>query len=229
MKIWIDPGHGGVWPDGDPGVVTKDGKKIESYYNWMYANALQDYLEERGFEAELTRKQDDYKIPYSQRTRPQTKDDLLISLHFDTYLGGRKLIYYANQPGSQDLAEAVDEFFGSGLLKASSESRFNGLYIDDTKAPAILIEVDRIDRATLDESVVEAFCRDVEQGIRKYLGEEISAENNSGQIEGDDKITTPFRRVFIVSPDNNSEEVPVERMSMVGDKLYIAPSKKWFD
>lgn len=229
MTIYIDPGHGGVWPKGDPGVVSEDGQKIESYYAWKYANALQDYLEDRGFDTELTRKQDEYKIPYSQRTSSATEDDVLISLHFDTYLGGKKLIYFGQQEESYELAEAVDKFFASGDLRASTSSRFGRLYIDDAKCPSILVEVDRIDRVTLEESVVRAFCVDIAKGLELFLGEEISVEENSGQVDGDEGISTSFKRVFIVSPTNNITEIGVDRMSIVGDKLYIAPNAEWFE
>lgn len=227
MIIYIDPGHGGVWPDGDPGVVSEDGTKIESFYNWKYANKLQEVLIENGFMVELTRNQDEYKIPYSQRTSVAKKEDLLISLHFDTWMGGKKLIYYSSQGNSQDLAESIDEFFGSGDIRKTQSSRFGRLYIDDAKCPAILIEIDRIDRATLDDEVMMAFCKDILNGLKKYLGIGEDSEDNSGQIEGDDDISTPFKRVFIVDENNNSHEIPIERMSIVGDKLYIAPETGW--
>lgn len=229
MTIYIDPGHGGVWPKGDPGVVSEDGQKIESFYTWKYANALQNYLEERGFDTELTRKQDEYKIPYSQRTSSATEDDILISIHFDTYLGGKKLIYYGQQEESQELAESIDRFFASGDLRPSTSSRFGRLYIDDAVCPSVLVEVDRIDRASLEEAVVKSFCKDIAQGLDLFLGEEVDVEENSGQIDGDTGINTPFKRVFIVSPTNNSVEMPVDRMSIVGDKLYIAPDAEWFE
>lgn len=230
MKIFIDPGHGGVWPKGDPGVVTKDGQKIESYYTWMYGNALVDSLQKEGFKAFLTRNQNEYKIPYSQRTKNAQAEDLLISLHFDTYLGGKRLIYYGQQEGSLRLAENIDSFFKSGDLRASTSSRFGRLYIDDAKCPSVLVEVDRIDKATLDEEVMKAFCEDIIQGIKKFIGQEVEEIDNSGQIEEEDnpKINTSFKRVFFVTPENESEEIPVERMSVVGDKLYIAPEKSWF-
>lgn len=230
MIIYIDPGHGGVWPKGDPGVVSQDGEKIESYYNWIYANALQDYLQRRGVESELTRDDDVYKIPYSQRTHKQTSRDLMVSIHFDTYLGGKKLIYYSTNEESKRLAESVDRFFGSGDLRSSLSSRFNGLYIDDADCPAILIEVDRIDRASLEKSVINAFCEDVYLGIKDFIDEDIAhVEDASGEIEGDKEIKTEFTRVFLVSPENESVELPVERMNIVGDKLYIAPEKEFFE
>lgn len=227
MIIYIDPGHSGVWPNGDPGVVSTDGKKIESHYTWRYANYLKCVLRNNGFMVELTRNQDEYKIPYDKRTSLAKKEDLLISLHFDTYMGGKKLIYYSSQGNSQDFAEDIDEFFGSGDIRKTQTSRFGRLYIDDAKCPAILIEVDRIDRATLDETVMDGFSQDVLYGINKYLGVRETPENNSGQIEGDSDITTSFRRVFVIDEHNNSRELPVERMSIVGDKLYIAPEKGW--
>lgn len=231
MKIFVDPGHGGVWPKGDPGVVTQDGKKIESYYTWMYGNKLVNYLNKNGFKAVLTRNQDEYKIPYSDRTKNTQQGDLLISLHFDTYVGGKRLIYYGQQERSKELAEKIDEFFSSGDLRASTSSRFGRLYIDDAKCPAVLVEVDRIDKATLDEDAMKAFCEDILQGIKKFMGHEIESEDKSGQIEDEDRpqITTPFTRVFLVTPDNESQEIPVNRMSIVGDKLYIAPDKIWFE
>lgn len=233
MKIYVDPGHGGVWPKGDPGVVSEDGQKIESRYTWLYANRLVSRLEKEGFKAQLTRTQDEYKIPYSDRTKDAKPEDILISLHFDTYLGGKKLIYYGQQVKSLRLAESIDTFFGSKDLRASTTSRFGRLYIDDAKSPAVLIEVDRIDRASLEESVMAAFCEDVVKGIKKFIGYEIEEVDNSGQIEEENsqesKINTPFKRVFLVKPDNETEEIPVNRMSLVGDKLYIAPDEIWFE
>lgn len=228
MIIYIDAGHGGVWPNGDPGVVSQDGKKIESAYNFRYANALADYLTSRGFDVKRTREQDEYKIPYSQRTRDAKPSDVLISLHFDTYLGGKRLIYYSDHAFSKKLAENIDLFFSSKDLRASSTSRFNGLYIDDANCPAVLIEVDRIDKASSEPSVINAFCEDVYLGLQSYLGADIETPDDSGQIE-EEAITTPFSRVFFVSPNNESTEVPVERMSIVGDKLYIAPAAEFFE
>ena len=232
MIIYVDPGHGGVWPNGDPGVVTEDGKKIESYYNWVYANHLVEHLERKGFDAKLTRTQDEYKIPYSDRTKNAKSRDILISLHFDTYIGGRRMIYYGQQERSRELAEKIDTFFGSNDLRASTTSRFGRLYIDDADSPSVLVEVDRIDRATLDKSFIAGFCEDITRGIESFIGYDVDETDNSGQIEEESpqkQIKTPFTRVFIVNQDNTSSEVPVNRMSIVGDKLYIAPDKIWFE
>lgn len=233
MKVFVDPGHGGVWPNGDPGVVTEDRQKIESYYTWVYANRLVTELEKNGFNPVLTRNQDEYKIPYSQRTKDAKPEDVLISLHFDTYLGGKKLIYYGQKEKSLELAKNIDEFFGSNDLRETTTSRFGRLYIDDAASPSVLIEVDRIDKATLDEGTMKSFCRDVVNGLKKFVGYEISQSDNSGQIEGEEQenpgITTDFDRVFIVDKNNNSEEIPIDRMSLVGNKLYIAPGEEWFD
>lgn len=228
MIIYIDAGHGGVWPNGDPGVVSQDGKKIESAYNFHYANKLADYLTDRGFAVSLTRDHDDYKIPYSQRTKDAKPHDLLISIHFDTYLGGKRLIYYSDHAFSKKLAENIDIFFSSKDLRASESSRFNGLYIDDANCPAVLVEVDRIDKASMEPSVVEAFCEDIYLGLQSYIGADIETPDNSGQIE-ENTFDTPFSRVFFVSPENETTEVPVERMSIVGDKLYIAPAAEFFE
>jgi N-acetylmuramoyl-L-alanine amidase len=229
MKIYIDPGHSGVWPKGDPGVVSQDGTKIESYYNWMYANALKNHLDKKGFLTELTREQDEYRIPFSQRTNKALPRDLLISLHFDTFQGGRKMIYYSQKTESLKLAEHIDKFFQSNFIRQTTTSRFGRLYIDDAKCPAVLVEVDRIDRATLDTGVVNSFCQEMENGIRSYLGQDIVTEENPGEIDGDNNIRTPFTRVFMVTPDNQSKEIPIERMSIVSDKLYFAPKKEWFE
>lgn len=200
MNIIIDAGHGGRWPQGDPGVVSGD--KIESWYAYMYANALFDYLSSRGFSAVRTRTQDVTKTPLRERTRMSKPGDLFISLHFDS-VNGSRLIYYSKHPESKKLAEDMDQFFQSRKIIPSTSSRFGGLYIDDARCPAILIEIDRITDATDDAAYIRNFCETVEKGINRYIGKEM-----------------PFSRVFLVTP-YGTEELEVEKMSIVGNKLYV--------
>lgn len=226
-KIFIDPGHGGVWPKGDPGVVTPDGKKIESYYTWLYANTLKMVLSSSGFNVELTRKDDVNKIPYSQRTSGVSKTDILISLHFDSYIGGKRLIYYAGQTEkggvraeSIKLAEALDSHLKTGDIRNSTSSRFGRLYIDDSRGPAVLVEVDRIDRADSSEEARLDFANKILFGLRKFLG----IEDSIGGVvdpEEEEIFNTPFQRVFVIE-DGIERQLDISRMSIVGDKLYIA-------
>jgi len=232
VKIVIDPGHGGVWrpepPRGDPGVVTPDGKKIESYYNWIYSQSAKSVLERAGFEVVLTREHNDYTVPLTERTKFATEKDLFISIHFDSYIGGRRMIYYAGQnqrirADSIKLAEAVDKHLRTGDLRPSTSSRFGRLYIDDNKCPAILVEVDRIDRA---DSSLEArleFANLLLLGIQEYLG----VTGGAGGIIDNDELpafSTPIQRVFLIE-GGVEKQLSVERMGIVGDKLYIALKK----
>lgn len=225
--VFIDPGHGGVWPKGDPGVVTPDGKKIESYYTWSYANTLRVILSSAGFDVELTRKDDVTKIPYSQRTGRVSKNDILISLHFDSYIGGKRLIYYAGQTEKSGirsesirLAEILDKHLKTGDIRNSTSSRFGRLYIDDSSGPAVLIEIDRIDRADDSEEARLDFANKVLFGLREFLG----IKDGSGGVvdpEEEEIFSTPFQRVFLIE-DGKERQLDISRMSIVGDKLYIA-------
>jgi N-acetylmuramoyl-L-alanine amidase len=232
MRIIIDPGHGGVWrpepPKGDPGVVTADGKKIESYYTWIYSKAVKEIFEKSGFDVVLTREHDEYTVPLTERTKFAKEGDLFISIHFDSYIGGRRMIYFAGQnqkirADSIKLAEAVDKHLKTGDLRPSTSSRFGRLYIDDNKCPSILVEVDRIDRA---DSSVEArleFANLLLLGVKEYLG---ITGDAGGAIDNDElpAFSTPFQRVFIIE-DGVQTQLSIERMSIVGDKLYIAVKK----
>lgn len=214
MRIFIDPGHGGVWrpnpPKGDPGVVSPDGKKIESNYTWLYSLKLREILSNAGFDVVLTREHNEHTI--TNRTRGTTPEDLFISIHFDTYLpGGRKMIYYAglkNDSESKRFARVMDEYLKTGNIQPSTNSRFGRLYIDDAKCPAILIEVDKITDADDSEETMVAFSNKVLDGIRRYVG----------------KFSTPFQRVFLIENDVQ-RQLEIERMSIVGDKLYIVTKK----
>lgn len=230
MTIFIDPGHGGVWrpnpPKGDPGVVSPDGKKIESAYNFLYACTLRDVLAAAGFSVVLTREHDDYMVPYSNRTSLPGRDDLFIAIHFDTWSGGKQMIYYAGLvdkhglvADSQKLAKAMDYHLHYGDIRSSTSSRFGRLYIDDTKCPSILIEVDRIDRADSSMEARLEFSNRVLHGIREYLG---ISDRTGGEVDGDKTFNTPFQRVFVIDKNGAEKQLDIERMSIVGDKLYIA-------
>lgn len=229
MKIIIDPGHGGVWrptpPRGDPGVVTPDGKKIESHYTWIYALTVKDVFEKAGFEVVMTREHDEYTTPLRDRTKLSSPGDLFISIHFDTYVGGKKLIYFAAQnqqisSDSVDLAKSIDRHLQTGDLRPSTSSRFGRLYIDDNKCPAILVEVDRIDKADASMDARLDFANRLLVGVREYLG---ITDDSSGVIDESElpPFNTPFQRVFIVE-GNHEYQLDIERMSIIGDKLYIA-------
>lgn len=223
MRIVIDAGHGGVWPNGDPGAVS--GSKVESHFTYVYANSLAAYLHSKGYDTVLTRKQDKFNVPFHDRTSIATADDLFISIHFDA-TGGGPMIYFADYyhtdrvAKSKKFAEDVDSFLRTGDIAGSTTSRFNRLYIDDNKCPAILIEVDTVDKADESHDALHAFNDAVLQGIEKYLGKTPQPQ--------DKKFDTPFQRVFLVKPDNTSKEIKVSRMSVVGDKLYIAPEKDFW-
>jgi len=211
MKIIIDAGHGGS----DFGAVSKDGTKMEKNYTLKYATYLGRFLTQRGYTTVETRTTD-IDTPFHDRTSIASPEDLFISIHFDedSFYGGGSMIYYADfykaaaqrLAASKKFAENEQFYLHTQRVVGSTTSRFNRLYIDDNKCPAILIEVTSIDKADASNSAMEAFSQNVLQGIRKYEGKAL-----------------PFSRVFLVNHDNSSCEVEIERMSIVGDKLYIAP------
>lgn len=232
MKIFIDPGHGGVWrpnpPKGDPGVVTPDGKKIESHYTFLYACTLRDVLEAAGFHVVMTRDHDEYTVDNALRTVGTQRDDLFIALHFDTWSGGKKLIYYAGlvdkhglHEDSLKLAKALDKHLQTNDIRSSTTSRFGRLYIDDAHCPSVLIEIDRIDRADDSMTARLEFSNLVLQALREHLN---IKERPGGEVDSPTKtFNTPFQRVFIIDENNVQKQLTnIDRMSIVGDKLYIA-------
>jgi len=212
MRIILDAGHGGV----DPGAISKDGKKREKDYTLEYEEFLSTYLSNSGFKVIKTRITDT-NTPFHARTSIAHPEDLFISIHFDedSYYGGGSSIYYANyyktaeqrMADSKRLADDEQIYLLTNRVTGSTTSRFQRLYIDDNACPAILIEVTSIDKADNSEKAMSEFSQKVLSGINKYRG-------------------LAFNRVFIVNKDNTMIEVEIERMSIVGDKLYIAPKNK---
>lgn len=254
MKIIIDPGHGGVWrpqpPRGDPGVVH--GTKIESRYTWLYAQTLRDVLSGAGFSVVMTRSHDNYTVPLRERTVMTRPEDLFISLHFDSVVGGRRMIFFAGQNNnirgeSIRLAENLDEYLKTGVIRPSTTSRFGRLYIDDARCPAVLVEIDRIDRADGSLEARRNFANLILAGIGKHLAPKRMATqigqaqqpapnpapspapnpapnptpNPASQQATPPRFNTPFQRVFILR-GREKTQLNIERMSIVGDKLYIA-------
>ncbi len=138
--IVIDPGHGGH----DSG--TFFGTQTEKAANLAIALTLKAQLEAVGYTVELTRSGDIYPS-WPERTHPRG-EALFVAVHFNMP-GSYPCMYYQIRGGpSLGFASQLAAACGiqKGRVWVSSKSRFKRLYIDDVRAPAILWEVDAIDK-----------------------------------------------------------------------------------
>jgi len=149
MKLVIDPGHGGH----APGVVVKDstGRVVlkESDANLATALTLKWVLVNEmaaPFEVVLTRSTDEF-VPLHRRA--VMTGDLMVSLHYDIPNGGAPIYYQRRCGVSAYVAYRANVLTGwRKPVWSTYEAVHTGrrLYIDDAKHPAILVEVDTIDK-----------------------------------------------------------------------------------
>lgn len=176
--IIIDPGHGGQ----DSGAVDPNREVMEKDAALAIALTLKYLMtheEEPGKWSVVLTRTGDYKPTYFKRTS-LAKDfnaDVFVSIHFnspETY----GLVYYRAEdpdPKSQKLARVIAGECGYRRLWPSTSSRFGRLYIDDVRweTPAVLVEVDPIDKYedSKEYRIKKATC--ILNGLKQYL-EEVS-------------------------------------------------------
>ena len=109
----LDAGHGGVYPTGDPGALSRDGKIYESTVTLAMALRVQALLAQHEDELQvvMTRTQDVFLSPM-ERTNPaaQLQANLFLSLHLnaDTSAKVRGFSCYPTPPGRLNYAESVE-------------------------------------------------------------------------------------------------------------------------
>lgn len=153
--IIIDAGHG----DPDGGAVSCTGV-LESVINLQISQRLQDLLHLLGYETMMTRttsssvytqgdtigekKVSDLK----ERVRmvDSVEDGILLSIHQNHYSDsryGNAQMFWANTPGSQELAKCLQNAFVSHLNPGSNRAakKCQGIYLmEHVKCPAVLVE-----------------------------------------------------------------------------------------
>lgn len=153
--IIIDPGHGGE----DGGAISCTGK-TESSINLEIALRLKDLMQLLGFETKMVRQTD--TAVYTQGTTiaqkkasdlkervrmvESTQNALLLSIHQNTFSDGRysgAQVFYASSPGSQELAQSLQQMLVSTLNPGSNRQckPGSGIYLmEHITHPGVLIE-----------------------------------------------------------------------------------------
>lgn len=154
-RIVVDPGHGGE----DGGAVSCTGQ-LESGYNLAISLRLDDLLHLLGYDTTIIRREDTsvYRkgetiaqrkaSDLKERVRivGETENALLLSIHQNQFPDGRysgAQVFYADTPGSQDLARALQGALVSTLNPGSSRKckKSSGVYLmEHIRCPGVLIE-----------------------------------------------------------------------------------------
>lgn len=153
--IVIDPGHGG-----EDGGATSCTGRLESGYNLEIALRLQALFQLLGYDTRMIRTTDtavyvkgetiaQKKISdLKERVRmvEETPNGLLLSIHQNTFPDGRysgAQVFYADTPGSRELAQQLQTALVSSLNPGSSrkEKKADGIYLmERISRTGVLIE-----------------------------------------------------------------------------------------
>lgn len=151
----IDPGHGG-----EDGGATSCTGRLESGYNLDIALRLRDLLTLLGRDTRMVRTTDQavYRegetiarkkaSDLKERVRmvEETPDSVLLSIHQNYFSDGRysgAQVFYADTPGSQALAEALQTVLVTSLNPGSNRKckKSDGIYLlEHITRPGVLIE-----------------------------------------------------------------------------------------
>jgi len=147
MRLFIDAGHGGQ----DPGTVDPKRGLAEKELTLDMALALKWLAVKRGIAVGLSRAGDSYPaLTERTRTARTFQADLFVSVHFDSP-GGRSMLYYSGAADKRNDSKQLVRRVAAIMrlpFESSATSRFGRLYIDDAVMPALLWEVDAVDRAS---------------------------------------------------------------------------------
>ena len=153
--IVIDAGHGGV----DGGATSCTGR-LESSYNLEISLKLRDLLHFLGFDTRMVRTADEsvYKKGESIREKKisdlkervkivnETESAVLLSIHQNQYPDSRYFgaqVFYADTPGSQELAQSLQKELSGSLIPHSSRKvkKSRNIYLmEHIRQPGILLE-----------------------------------------------------------------------------------------
>lgn len=154
-RIVVDPGHGGE----DGGAVSCTGQ-LESGYNLAISLRLDDLLHLLGYDTAIIRKEDTSVYTKGEtiaqrkasdlrervRVVEETENALLLSIHQNQFPDGRysgAQVFYADTPGSQELAQALQGALVSALNPGSRRKckKSSGVYLmEHIHCPGVLIE-----------------------------------------------------------------------------------------
>ena len=153
--IVIDAGHGGI----DGGATSCTGR-LESSYNLEISLRLRDFLHFLGYDTKMIRTRDESIHLEGKTIRQQKRSDLrervkavnetdsgiLISIHQNLFSDPRYFgaqAFYADTPGSKELAERLQEKLSSYLIPRSHREvkKCQGVYLmEHIQRTGILLE-----------------------------------------------------------------------------------------
>lgn len=185
----IDPGHGGV----DGGATSCTGL-VESTYNLDIALRLKDLFHLLGYETKMTRETDvsiytkgetiaqKKASDLKERVRivNETENALLLSIHQNNFSDSRysgAQVFYADTPGSEELAKQLQSTFAATINPGSSRSikKSTGVYLmEHIQRPGVLIECGFLsnpaEEARLrDPEYQRKLCCVIAAGVNQYL------------------------------------------------------------
>jgi N-acetylmuramoyl-L-alanine amidase len=145
LRIRIDAGHGGSDPGASNGNITEKSLTLRA------ALAMQKAFLKYGIASSLSRNKDG-KITYLARTLT-TVEEVVLALHFDTAVANPGLwVFYNDNSRADNLGRVVQ----AALSRFGTPVRFEhhtwklwkdgsrGLYIRQTKKPALLLELGNV-------------------------------------------------------------------------------------
>ncbi len=186
MKIYIDPGHGGV----DPGAIGKDPAEArEADIVWAVALALIAELERRGGDVKLSRffGRTNARFPLADRAAEANSwpADLFLSIHCNSFTStaanGVEVLHFGSESG-EALAESIRASMAAdGLIGTGTLFRDRGLKVRPglavlrlTQMPAALVELPFVSNRTnlsklLDGMIQVRFAHAVARGATSFL------------------------------------------------------------
>lgn len=165
--IVIDAGHGGI----DGGSIGKTTNVKESDLNLIYAQKLENNLEQIGFNVVQTRKNKDGL--YTLGTKNYKKEDMLnrkniieqanadivISIHMNSFVSasskGAQVFYDSNNEVGKQMAIAIQTQLNNGLDGPKKSASAGDYYlVKCTTAPAVIVECGFLSNPTEEQLLI---------------------------------------------------------------------------
>lgn len=188
--IWLDAGHGGDAPSGDPGAMN--GSRREADDTLDMALELKEQFENQGFTVLMTRTTDEF-VSLQERTKRANaaKADLFISLHRNSFTNSTANgveIWVYTTAGSSDVTAATEVLFELdevGIQSNRGVKKGNYHVLRESAMASMLIELgfisNSIDNKLFDENLTE-YMAAIVKGVCTYFGE---TYDDYSEIEGD--------------------------------------------
>ncbi len=186
FTVVIDAGHGGI----DGGSVGKELNTKESDLNLIYAQRLEYFLRQAGFNVVQTRKTKDGL--YSTGTKSYKKDDmkkrkeiientnpdLIISIHMNSFplssAKGAQTFYDEGNDAGKRLADCIQESFVKNLNNAKKASKNGDYYmVTCTPLPSVIVECGYLSNAEEEKLLIspdyqDKICYSILCGILQF-------------------------------------------------------------